>query len=140
MDSFLNTSFLVFHTAFILFVLFGWTWKRARRVHLAAVVLTAFSWFGLGIFYGFGYCVCTDWHWAVLQRLGYTELPQSYIKFLILEITGWNLNDTLVDAVTVAAFVAAFVLAVWLEIAKRREGGRQLTTEETDGQGKKEGA
>ncbi len=122
MDQFLNIFFFVFHTVFILFVLFGWIWKKARAFHLGALVLTAFSWFGLGIFYGFGYCFCTDWHWNVRHRLGYPEMPRSYVKFLILTVTGWDLNDGLVDAVTVAVFLGVFALAVCLAIAKRRKG------------------
>ncbi len=121
-DQFLNVFFFVFHTAFILFVLFGWIWKKVRRAHLAALVLTALSWFGLGIFYGFGYCFCTDWHWNVRYRLGYTEMPRSYIKFLILTVTGWDLNDDLVDALTVAVFLGVFALAICLAAAKRRGG------------------
>mgnify|MGYP000914539287 CR=1 FL=1 len=122
MDPFLNILFFVFHTAFILFVLFGWIWGKARNVHLAALVLTALSWFGLGLFYGFGYCFCTDWHWIVRQRLGCPEMPRSYIKFLIQAATGWDLNNDLVDAVTVAAFLGVFTLAVCLAVAKRRRG------------------
>ncbi len=121
-DQFLNIFFLVFHTAFILFVLFGWIWKKARAVHLGAVILTAFSWFGLGYFYGFGYCFCTDWHWNVRQRLGCPEMPRSYIKFLILTVTGWDLNDNLVDAATAAAFLGVFALALFLAVAKRKRG------------------
>jgi glucan phosphoethanolaminetransferase (alkaline phosphatase superfamily) len=121
-DPFLNIFFLVFHTAFILFVLFGWIWRKARKVHLAALVLTALSWFGLGIFYGFGYCFCTDWHWTVRHRLGYPEMPRSYIKFIILAATGWDLNDKLVDAATAGAFLGVFILAVYLAVAKRRRG------------------
>ena len=121
MDPLLNIFFFVFHTVFILFVLFGWIWKKARKAHLAALMLTALSWFGLGIFYGFGYCFCTDWHWIVRQLLGYPEMPRSYIKFLILAATGWDLNDALVDAVTVAAFLAVFALAIYLAVAKRKK-------------------
>lgn len=119
--SFLNVFFFVFHTIFILFVLFGWIWEKTRKIHLAAVVLTAFSWFGLGIFYGFGYCFCTEWHWNVRYRLGYAEMPRSYIKFLILSATGRDLNDDLVDAVTVMVFLGIFALAVFLDAAKRRK-------------------
>ncbi len=119
MDQFLNIFFFVFHTVFILFVLFGWVWKKARRVHLAAVGMTAFSWFGLGLFHGFGYCFCTDWHWNVRYRLGLPEMPQSYVKFLILTLTGWDLNDGLVDAVTVAAFLGVCALAVYLAATNR---------------------
>lgn len=124
MDAFLHTFFLAFHTAFILFVLFGWLWERARKLHLAALALTALSWFGLGVFYGFGYCFCTDWHWKVLQRMGRTELPRSYITFLITEVTGWKPNDNLVDVLTVAAFLAVSVLAVWRAAAKCRDHRR----------------
>ena len=119
MDPFLNIFFLVFHTGFILFVLFGWVWPKARRVHLAALALTALSWFGFGITRGFGYCFCTDWHWNVLYRLGYPDLPRSYITFLIQTLTGWRPDDGLVDAVTVAAFLGVSALAVRLAIAGR---------------------
>src|SRR5262245_19219310 len=55
----LNVGFLVLHATWVLFVCLGWIWKRTRRWHLAAVTLTALSWFGLGIWYGWGYCLCT---------------------------------------------------------------------------------
>ncbi len=123
MDPFLNIFFFMFHTAFILFVLFGWIWKKARKIHLAALFLTAISWFGLGIFYGLGYCFCTDWHWNVRYRLGYVDMPRSYINLLILTVTGRELNDTLVDVVTMAAFVGIFMLAVYLAVVKKQDKG-----------------
>ena len=119
MDPFLNIFFLVFHTGFILFVLFGWVWPKARKVHLAALALTAISWFGFGITRGFGYCFCTDWHWNVLYRMGHPDLPRSYITFLIETLTGWRPDDGLVDAVTVAAFFGVSALAVWLAVSGR---------------------
>ena len=119
MDHFLNIFFFMFHTGFILFVLFGWAWKKARKVHLIALVATALSWFGLGIFYGLGYCFCTDWHWDIRYRLGYAEMPRSYITFLISTVTGVDLNDDLVDVVTVTAFLVVFALAIYLAILKR---------------------
>ena len=127
MDPFLNIFFLVFHTAFILFVLFGWVWPKARRVHLAALALTAISWFGFGVTRGFGYCFCTDWHWNVLYRLGHPDLPRSYITFLIQTLTGCRLNDGLVDTVTVAAFFGVSALAVWLAVRERRKRAQTVT-------------
>lgn len=121
MDPFLNIFFFMFHTAFILFVLFGWIWEKSRKIHLAALVFTAFSWFVLGIFYGFGYCFCTDWHWTVRYRLGYVDMPRSYINLLILTVTGRELNDTLVDVVTMAAFVGVSMLAVYLAVVRRKD-------------------
>jgi len=112
--------FFVFHSMFILFVLVGWAWKRTRLAHLVVVGLTALSWFGLGIWYGFGYCPFTDWHWRVRYALGYTDLPNSYIKFFVDTLTGWNVNAQLVDVVTVAAFIVASALSVYLNLQDRR--------------------
>lgn len=110
----LDIAFFVFHSAFIMFILCGWCWRRTRLAHFAAVVLTAFSWFGLGLFYGFGYCPCTDWHWQVRVRLGYTGMPWSYIKFLLDIFTGGDWPEVWVDALTVVLFFVAAGLSVFL--------------------------
>jgi hypothetical protein len=113
MLQFLNIAFLVIHAAWVLFVCVGWIWKRTRLWQLAAVVLTAVSWFGLGIFYGWGYCFCTDWHWRVRERLGY-PYDHSYIHLLILEITHIDMSPDSADAVTGAVFIMASLLSVAL--------------------------
>lgn len=120
----LDIFFFVFHSVFILFILTGWTWRKTRRAHLVAVLATAFSWFFLGIWFGFGYCPCTHWHWYVRMALGDSALPSSYIKFLIDRATGLDANAALVDTITVAAFVAAFVLSLWLNLRDRRTRSR----------------
>ena len=75
--------------------------------------LTAFSWFVLGIWYGWGYCFCTDWHWDVREKLGYEDRSVSYIHFLILKISGLNLNPQLVERATLLIFMVCFVLSLW---------------------------
>ena len=69
----LNLLFFVFHTAGMIFNLVGWAWRRTRPFHLLTIGLTAFSWFILGIWHGWGFCLCTQWHWEVRQRLGYLD-------------------------------------------------------------------
>ena len=110
----LDIGFFVFHTAFILFNLFGWMWKATRRWNLATLLLTAFSWFGLGIWYGFGYCPCTDWHWQVRRELGYTDMADSYIKFLIQQLTGLNIDAAIVDVGTAVLFFVALVISLYV--------------------------
>ncbi len=127
MLSALNISFFVIHSALILFILFGWMWKRTRRAHLAVVAATAFCWFVVGIWYGFGYCPCTDWHWQVREQLGYHDPERSYITFLINRLTGANANPTLVDAITVAAFVMACALSAYMNLAGRHGSRRQTS-------------
>lgn len=86
----LNYFFFGFHTCLIIFNVFGWIFHKIRRWNLLTLLVTAFSWFLLGIWYGWGYCLCTDWHWEVRRHLGFHDSSRSYIHFLLLEMTGKN--------------------------------------------------
>lgn len=120
----LNIFFFVFHTVFTLFNVIGWTFKKTRKLHLIALSLTAFSWFVLGAWYGWGYCFCTDWHWDVREKLGYEDRSVSYIHFLILKISGLNLNPQLVERATLLIFIACFVLSLWYNLKTRKSAAR----------------
>ena len=113
---FLNIFFFVFHTGFTLFNVVGWIFQKTRKLHLITLLLTAFSWFVLGIWYGFGYCFCTDWHWDVRGKLGYEDRSGSYIHFLLLKLTGANLSPQLVENITLIVFLMSFALSIWLNI------------------------
>jgi hypothetical protein len=117
---FLNVFFFVFHSSLIIFILFGWMWAKTRKIHLVTVVLTALSWFFLGIWYGFGYCPSTDWHWHVRMRLGYYDMPASYLTFLIRSLTGWEVDKTLVDVFAVAGLFLALLASVFTNYRDRR--------------------
>ena len=117
---FLNYFFFAFHTLFTLFNLIGWIFPKTRRWHLLTLALTAFSWFILGIWYGWGYCACTDWHWDVRRQLGYNDESDSYIHFLILKLTGINLNVDLVEKVTLVIFLICALLSIVLSIRDYR--------------------
>jgi len=119
MYKFLDIFFVVFHTALIIFNLFGWIWKPTRRLNLITLLLTGASWFILGIFYGIGYCPLTDWHWQVLHKLGIYDVPNSYVKYLVLRLTGVDLNAGLVDALTVSLFFIALTMSVIFNFRNR---------------------
>lgn len=121
MDQFLNIFFFVFHTVWTLFNMFGWIFRATRKLNLVTQLLTALSWFVLGIWYGWGYCACTDWHWQVRRNLGYRDESDSYIHFLILKLTGANLSQQLVENATLAVFVVSVFMSVWLNIRDRRK-------------------
>lgn len=112
MFAFLNIFFFVFHSTLIIFNLFGWIWKKTRLANLIVILLTAFSWTILGIWYGFGFCPCTEWHWKVRIKLGYFDMPSSYTKFLIDSLTGLEVNETLVDTLAVTLLALALVASV----------------------------
>jgi hypothetical protein len=112
----LNYFFFFFHTFLIFFNSFGWIFPKIRKWNLASLLLTAFSWSVLGIWYGWGYCFCTDWHWEVRERLGYHDMSNSYIHFLILKFTGINFSVSLVNKVALVVFFSSLILSLWLNI------------------------
>ncbi len=120
----LDIFFVTFHTALIFFNLFGWIWKKTRRLNLITLLLTGGSWFILGIFYGIGYCPLTDWHFRVLEKLGKTGLPQSYISYLVERLTGLHFSPELVSALTLAFFLAALALSVFVNLRDDRKKRR----------------
>ena len=119
MDQALNVGFFVFHTSWIAFNCLGWMWRCTRPWQLGTVSLTALSWFGLGLWFGWGYCPCTDWHWHVRARLGFSD-PPSYIQLLIREVTGIELGPDAADALAIVTLAATALLGVTLSIRDRR--------------------
>jgi len=117
---FLNVFFFVFHTALTLFNCIGWAFRATRKWNLVTLLLTAGSCFILGIWYGWGYCLCTDWHWMVRRHLGYHDESRSYIHFLIRKLTGANLDPQLVERGTLIVFIISFMLSIWLNVRDRR--------------------
>lgn len=112
MYEFLDYFFLIFHFSLILFNLTGWMWQKTRRLHLYVISVTIFSWVGLGFFYGWGYCPCTDWHWQVKRELGETGLPASYIKYYLDHLTGMHWDAFVVDILTAGLGIAALLLSI----------------------------
>jgi len=120
----LHYFFLVFHTIFILFNLFGWIWKKTRKWNFITLMLTLFSWIVVGVWKGFGYCFITDWHYDVLNKLGETDLPRSYIAYLVFKISGWLPNGNLVDAATIIGITLAVIASVWFNFFEKKLKGR----------------
>lgn len=112
----LNVFFLVFHTAIVLFNVFGWMHYRTRRYNLALLLLTLFSWVGMGLRYGVGYCICTDWHWQVRQALGYHDTAGSYIQFLIESLTPFRTTPLLVSNGSATVFLICLFMSVTLNL------------------------
>ncbi len=126
MLAFLNVFFFVFHSAVIIFNLFGWIWKKTRLANLILLCATAFSWFFLGIWYGFGFCPCTDWHWQVRMKLGLYDSSTSYLEFLVENFTGQDVSRTIVDIFAVAFLAAAFAVSIVLNVRdyKKKRGNK----------------
>lgn len=78
------------------------------------MLLTAGSWFVLGIWKGWGYCLCTDWHWQVREQMGIHDRSNSYIHFLVIKMTGINIDEQLVEKITLFVFIICFILSLIL--------------------------
>lgn len=108
----LDVFFLVFHSAIILFNVFGWIFRRTRRWNLMLLLLTGFSWTFLGVFYGFGYCPLTEWHWQVLDHIGTPSPYSSYIQYFINRMTGIKLGAGLSESLTLIVYLLSLVCSV----------------------------
>lgn len=121
-----DVFFILFHSLLILFNLFGWIPNYTRRYNLLTLLITGASWFILGIFYGIGYCPLTDWHFQVLTKLGHTDLPYSYIKYLFDRLTGSDINSEIVDIATVVLFFVSLAVSLFLNIKDYKFHKKQI--------------
>jgi hypothetical protein len=112
----LDVACFVLHTMLIAFNMVGWMWRRTRAVHRLTLGATIFSWFVLGIWYGWGYCVCADWHFQIRRELGYVDVDTSYLQLLARQVAGLAISRTLADvtAMIVLALILVATAAAWL--------------------------
>jgi hypothetical protein len=113
--------FTFVHIAIIAFNLFGWIWPSTRKAHLICILATAASWFILGIWFGIGYCPITDWQWQVKERLGETNLPGSFVKYVFDNMTGRSFSVDSINYITLASFGIAALLSVYTNFIMKRE-------------------
>jgi hypothetical protein len=112
----IDKFFFIFHTSLICFNLFGWIYRKTRLANLITLMATLFSWSVLGIWFGFGYCPSTEWHWNVRMKLGYHDMPTSYIKFMVDSLTGLDVDIKLVNISAVVLLSLAIAASVLTNI------------------------
>jgi len=117
---FLDICLTFVHLALIGFNLFGWIWPGTRKAHLITVAATTFSWFILGIWFGWGYCPITHWQWNVKKKLGETGLPNSFIKYYADKISRKNIDTSIVDTATLITFLVVIVITIYLNFFRRK--------------------
>jgi hypothetical protein len=125
---FLDMLLTLTHLLLIGFNLFGWTWARTRKAHMVTVCATVFCWFVLGIWFGWGYCPITDWQWTVKEKLGESNLPNSFIKYYADKISGRNIDASIVDTTTLVLFLAVIILTIYFNFFKSRKQNLELKT------------
>lgn len=124
MLTFLDILLTIVHLSIVIFNLFGWIPKRTRKAHFICIVLTAASWFILGIWYGTGYCPFTDWQWKVKTKLGEKNLPVNFIEYFLEKITHHTFSSQFITILIAVCFSMAALLSVYvnfiLPVVKRK--------------------
>lgn len=110
----LDVILTIVHLSIIVFNLFGWIPKATRKAHLMSIILTAASWFILGLWYGTGYCPVTDWQWQVKAMLGEHNLPPNFIEYFAERISGKNISGQLVETSIAICFALAALLSLYV--------------------------
>ncbi len=111
----LDLFLTVFHSAFVLFIVFGWLLPKFRKYHVTAILLTLVAWLLLGLYKGvIGYCPLTDWHWDVKRALGETGMPSSFIEYMVEKIIGLNFPTLMVDVATATGLIFGIVMSVYV--------------------------
>ena len=112
----LDVLFFVFHTALILFNLAGWGWAPTRRLHFICIAATLFSWVVMGAFFGFGYCLCTDWHFQVRRSLGLPVFGHTYLQLMAQVFLGIEMSQTVSNVLAGGGllFILVAMVAVWI--------------------------
>ncbi len=120
MLQFLDVLLSIVHLSFIVFNLFAWIPKITRKAHFISVVITAASWFLLGIWFGIGYCPFTDWQWQVKEKLGERNLPVNFIEYFAEKITGIDFDPQFINNIIAISFAVVTLLSVCIISTKRK--------------------
>jgi hypothetical protein len=92
--------------------------RETRQLHYFLALLILVSWYGLGIFYGFGYCLITDIQWRIKRLLGQMPSTEYYIKYMIDKITGLNTRANFVNGITTYTYFGILMIATILFLKK----------------------
>ncbi len=107
------------HSALILIFLIGWMVDALRFFHLVLSFLILFSWYGLGLIFGKGYCPVTDLQWKIKRHLGKDPGARFYVKYLIDKITGSDMNEDVIDKMTTLLFFLILIISAALFIIEQ---------------------
>jgi Protein of Unknown function (DUF2784) len=115
----LDWSLTVLHLLVVAGNLLLWIPRPTRRWHLGLLCATCISWFGLGLFYGVGYCVLTDWHWAIKRARGVDVPSHSFVHHVLVDGLGVPLTPQNVDTLVAVSFACVVCLSVVLNVKGR---------------------
>jgi hypothetical protein len=116
----LDILFFVLHTALILFNMFGWAFEKTRKWHLLSLGLTFASWFVMGYWCGWGYCLCTDWHQQVRAARGIVDYETNYIQLLARVAAGMDWSVSFAESLALTTMAAIVLCTAWANWPRKK--------------------
>lgn len=108
-----NVALHGLHQALIVFSVMGWMFCETRVLNLTILLLTLFSWYGLGPLLNkgdvYGYCLITDIQWRIRNRLQLTSLEGGYIKYLADRLFARDFDESRIDQWTAVVFFVSLI-------------------------------
>lgn len=102
------------HISIMVFCVVGWLLPPARPWHLMLCAMIFASWFGLGAWKGWGYCLVTDLQWRLMRSVGESSPSFGYVPMLWQRITGRDVDQQRVDQVTEGVFYFSALASLWV--------------------------
>jgi Protein of Unknown function (DUF2784) len=100
-------------------IIFGWIPPATRMINWYLIVATFVSWLGLGLVFGFGFCLFTDIQSRIRRRLGAGEPMESFMKDVLDRVTGRDLNPVHVEIGTQIVFYFSAIASFYVNFAHR---------------------
>ena len=101
------------------FCAFGWLIEGAEKLHFYLILTIGFSWYVLGLHYGIGYCVLTDWQWQVRKKLGCTPEHGSFVQLLLERASGMHLNVSQVKLFAYTIYWLSAVISIYINFISK---------------------
>jgi hypothetical protein len=113
-----DSAMRLLHLGVAFFCVTGWIPPATRPAHLVLILLIASSWFGLGLVFGFGYCLITTIQWRIKEQLGERPATDSFVKYELDRITRRDLDPKAVDRATQAAFYLSALASFYVNFVQ----------------------
>lgn len=107
------------HLSTTMIIVFGWIPPETRMINWYLIVATFVSWLGLGLVFGFGFCLFTNIQSRIRRRLGVEEPMESFVKDVLDRITGRDLNPVQVEIGTQVVFYFSAAASFYVNFAHR---------------------
>ena len=111
---FLSLANIFFHCVHLalVFCFFVWLSEKTLLAPCILSILILLSWLGLGMIFGYGYCLVTVIQWRLEKRMGEESYTEYYIKYILDIVTGFDTNPQTVNTVTTITYYVIFVLSI----------------------------